>query len=65
MLSLVDLKDFAEICRAIEDFTASRARLDGAIGSHCTTRSPAPDDLRVAGSGAPSHRFYGNARTSK
>ncbi len=33
MLSLVDLKDFAEICRAIEKYTASRDDLRVADGA--------------------------------
>ena len=65
MLSLVDLKDFAEISRAIEEFTASGTRLDGAIGASCASHNFVSDDLRVAESGTPSHRFQAKASASK
>lgn len=62
MLSLVDLKDFAEICRALEEYVASGGRHEGPVGPH-RTRSWARgrDDAWVADSGLPSRRFYHSA----
>jgi len=62
MLSLVDLKDFAEICRAIEEYVASGGRLEGPVGPHRThSRARGQDDAWVADSGRPSRRFYRSA----
>lgn len=61
MLSLVDLKDFAEICRALEEYAAAGGSLDGPIGARRRAYLPARpgDDARVADSIPSSHRFYG------
>lgn len=63
MLSLVDLRDFAEICRAIEEYTASVRRIEGPVGPHHRTgsRSRGHDDAWAADSGGPAHRFYRKA----
>lgn len=60
MLSLVDLKDFAEICRAIEEYTLSGKRLNGAVGPHHRTRgwTWGGEELAIADSSTPSRRFY-------
>lgn len=63
MLSFVDLKDFAEICRAIDEHISSGRRIEGSVGRHRRTRirSWAGDDAPVADRATPSRRFYREA----
>jgi len=60
MLSLVDLKDFAEICRALEEHLSSGGRLKGAPGPRRRTRNRVRnrDDVPVVDSGRPERRYY-------
>jgi len=63
MLSLVDLKDFAEICRAIEEHMSSGRRIEGHVGPNRRTRirAWAVDDAPIADRAAPTRRFYREA----
>ncbi len=63
MLSLVDLNDFAEICRALEDHVSSGGRVDGPVGPRRRARTPvrAPEDGAAAENGGPPRRFYRKA----
>ncbi len=59
MLSLVDLKDFAEICRAIEEYVASGNRHGGSMGPgrHGHAWARGGEDSAIADSVTPSHRL--------
>jgi hypothetical protein len=61
MLSLVDLKDFAEICRALEEHVASGGRLEGPNGPRRRLGGWIGDDPRIADGGGSLHRFYSKA----
>jgi hypothetical protein len=60
MLSLIDLIDFAEISRALDEHAASGRRVDDPVGPHCRTGVGLREhtDQTVIGSDTRSHRFY-------
>jgi len=60
MLSLIDLIDFAEISRALDEHAASGVRVDAPVGLHRQTGVGlrGHKELTVVDSGTPSRRFY-------
>ena len=60
MLSLIDLIDFAEISRALDEHAASGTRADGPVGTHRRAGGGlrGHKELTVVDSGTHARRFY-------